>query len=128
VAVIVLLAGTTTGLASKAMPDDFLYPLRVAVTDPFSVAIAGSADARLDRELELITQAIDDEEAAGTYALADIAVEVEGTMDAAAPSQASDEPDGELDARWDAELEVELRALDQMLNNEEMGADLELSL
>lgn len=58
----VLLAGGTSVLAQRSLPGDTLYPLKIAINDRVSVAVAGDEDARLEKELEQMSRDLSDEE------------------------------------------------------------------
>lgn len=117
VAVVALLAGATTLQARQSLPGDLLYPVRLAVTDRFSVAVAGDEDARMDRELEQMERIMDEEAMVASEELAALALDNEADVTAA-----------ENGDDYDADLEAEFRALERLLEQEESSAELELSL
>lgn len=126
-AAFLLMAGTATAIADRSGPDDFLYPVRRALTEPVTIALSGDADARLEKELELLGRSIDEEEMSIEIALADLETAADSDV-AASGDVRTDDAAEELDASWDAELDAELRVMERILLDEEAGADQELSL
>jgi hypothetical protein len=57
-----LLVGGTSVLAHRSMPDDFLYPLKLAVSDRVSQVVASDEDAKLDAEISQVARMLRDEE------------------------------------------------------------------
>jgi hypothetical protein len=137
VAVFVLFAGTTAGAAQNALPGDFLYPIRIGINERIALVVAGGEEARMERELAQLERALDEEELVAVYALADLIVvtdddkeQVSEQTAVSAPSSATPpEQRTQIDSSFDSELDVELRALEHLLENEEdAAAEIERSL
>lgn len=135
------MASTAVAAAHRSMPGDVLYPVRLAVNDRIALAVAGDADARLEREMEQMERAIAEEELVSVDVLAHLIVSDErnekSTADTPEPTRSvrgeTTEPNtgtigAELEFELDAELDLELRALERMLNDEESAVEVELTL
>lgn len=142
VALLVLCAGTATGFAQQSLPGDFLYPVRLAFNDRVVIAVAGDEDARMGTELSLMEQELDEEELVAARDLAEFAVrEDEGADDEEVPEDSDEDSrgsdrsddgrateDGTSTDTDQREMELELRSLDRLLDDEETSAELQLSL
>lgn len=146
-AAFVLLAGTTAGAAQNALPGDFLYPVRVGINERVALVVAGGEDARMNRELEQLERALEEEELVAAYAIADFMVGEDISTDQRREQRADENDEGDGEAKVaggasdrtgkkddatsvevDAELEAELRALEHLLDEEADVVEIELSL
>jgi len=120
---IVLLAGGTTALADRAVPGDILYPVKLSINDRVAVAVAGDADARLNKEMEQIGRILGEEETAADVELQNELETDQGEDQNAQPEsrkdilqkyadvKASSGTSARTDIQEDAELNHELRSL-----------------
>lgn len=128
-ALVVCVAGSTVALARDAQPDSMLYPLRVAVNDRIAVALSGDDDARDATELRQIVQALDDELAVAMHWEEDFFAEPstgDEELDSGATVSPAPTPDVEV-LHESNELELELRALDRLFEEENDSGDAILS-
>lgn len=107
---LVLLTGSTAALADRSSPGDFLYSVKTSVNDQVAVAVAGDEDRRIQKELDLIDRALNEEDAVGDDNL---------NLDEDEPTSVEFNDDG---------VESDLDVIERLLREDDGSASLETSL
>lgn len=122
-AALVLLMGGTTVLAQRSLPGDPLYSLKTEVTERVAVAVAGGENARIQKELDQISRALNEEDIVATQ---ELEREIEGIEDDLDTDQEStDEP---TSLQFNDNLDSDLNNMQQELVDVDAAATIELSL
>jgi len=115
-AAVLLLVGGTSVLAHRSMPDDFLYPLKLAVSDRVELVVAGDEEAKLDTELAQIARMLRDEEKSAETALS--SEEREHETETSQQKSQDDIDENDFDSKDDDDSLKELNDMEDEFDDE----------